>query len=338
MEKIEITDFKNNFLVDVPVRINVWIRPNSQRKQFEVIKKARPSILFLVSDGPRNERERNLINESRLIVEDIDWNCKVYKIYNEQNIGLYEMARKGRDFIYEHVDRVIYLEDDHIPSVSFFKFCAELLEKYKDDKRIAGIGGMNYLGNYKDPKSDYFFTSFRSIWGTASWKRTVYADDVDLSLLNNSYEKKIFKKSCVVNQKKYFAKNLLSGKMSKTYLANGEFKSQFKQLTEHQLFIVPTMNMISNVGAVEDSANADNIKNLPRGIRRVFNMKTYECEFPLKHPRYVMNDVFYTKKARRIMGFGHPIVNFYRKIERTFLMMIHGDFRKVVYKIKKRRV
>lgn len=44
---------KKPWLVDVPVKVNIWIRPECQRKQFEALKQARPSILFIQSDGGR---------------------------------------------------------------------------------------------------------------------------------------------------------------------------------------------------------------------------------------------------------------------------------------------
>jgi len=322
------------YLVDVPVRVNVWIRPEAQRKQFDVIKQARPSILFLVSDGPRNERERALLTMSRAIVEDIDWKCTVHKIYEEQNNGLYAMSKKGLEYIYNHVDRIIALEDDHIPAISFFRFCAELLEKYKDDERILYISGMNYLGHYDKPDSDYFFSSIGSVWGTAIWKRSAY-QDVDLSIVENNYIKELFKESSKTNKKYYFARKYLNNRMHKTYLAHGEFRRQFKQITQNQLIIVPTKNMISNVGAVEDSANADKLNNLPRGIRKVFHLKTYEYDFPLKHPKYMMLDTYYVKKARIIMGFGYPHISVFRKIERGFLLIKNGEFMKFKNKIKK---
>ena len=40
------------YLVDVPVKINIWIRRECQRRQFEVIKQARPSILFVKDNQP----------------------------------------------------------------------------------------------------------------------------------------------------------------------------------------------------------------------------------------------------------------------------------------------
>ena len=62
------------YLVDVPVRVNVWIREECQRKQFEVLKQARPSIMFLISDGGRNEKEWEAIKNNRAIFDnEIDW-------------------------------------------------------------------------------------------------------------------------------------------------------------------------------------------------------------------------------------------------------------------------
>ena len=73
------------YLVDVPVRVTIWIRPECQKKQFEILKEARPSIIFLQSDGGRNEKEWAAIYENRkLFDEGIDWDCTVYKIYENK--------------------------------------------------------------------------------------------------------------------------------------------------------------------------------------------------------------------------------------------------------------
>ena len=83
------------FLVDVPVRVNIWIRPTCQIRQFEILKQARPSIMFLISDGGRNEKEWEAIHKNREIFDtQIDWECTIYKLYEEKNNGLYTMSRK----------------------------------------------------------------------------------------------------------------------------------------------------------------------------------------------------------------------------------------------------
>ena len=81
---------------------------------------------------------------------------------------------------------------------------------------------------------------------------------------------------------------------------------------QNRLQIIPKVNMISNIGATEDSAHADNIKLLPRGLREVFNMQTYEMSFPMKHAEYVIPDIEYEKKRNRIMAYN---VNFYQRLE-----------------------
>lgn len=111
------------YLVDVPVKINIWIRTECQKKQFDVIKEARPSILFIQSDGGRNQKEWDAIYQNRkLIDEGIDWECTVYRLYEEKNNGLYTMSQKIDQLVWSKVNECIFLEDDQVPAVSYFKF------------------------------------------------------------------------------------------------------------------------------------------------------------------------------------------------------------------------
>lgn len=308
-----------DFLVDVPVRINIWIRPECQRKQFEIIKKARPSILFLVSDGGRNEKEWEAIYQNRkLYDEEIDWNCTIYKVYEEKNNGLYTMGVKTRELVWSKVDRCIFLEDDILPTVGFFRYCAELLEKYKDDTRISTICGMNHLGTYDAPKSDYFFARQGSIWGTATWKRVHdmrdginYADDpyvLDLLRQRTRHNEIFWKKIVGYTQNEKYG----------GHIPGGEFYVEFAMYGHNQLQIIPKKNMICNIGCTEDAAHSLALNRMPKGIRRVFNMKTYEMEFPMKHAKYVIPDVEYEKKRNRIMAYNHPFIAYMRRWQGTW--------------------
>lgn len=315
------------YLVDVPVRVNIWIRPECQKKQFDIIRKARPSILFLISDGGRNEKEWAAIRANRVMIEDgIDWDCKIYKLFEENNYGLYKMGRKSRDLIWSKVDRCIFLEDDIIPSVSFFSYCAELLEKYKDDLRINTICGMNHLGVYKEVESDYFFSRQGCIWGFATWKRVHdrydnfnYGNDAYvMSLLKKRMKHNpiAWKRTCAYAKQKYY----------EGHVASAEFFIEFDMYAHNQLQIVPKVNMISNIGCTKDAAHSDQLKMLPKGLRRVFNMKTYEMKFPMKHAEYVMPDVDYEKRRNRILAYNCPFRTCWRKIETLFLRFRYSDF------------
>lgn len=327
------------YLVDIPVRVNIWIRPECQRKQFEVLKQARPSIIFLQSDGGRNEKEWEAIYENRKIFEtEVDWECEIHKIYEETNQGLYTMGAKVSKYIWERVDRCIFLEDDYVPSVTFFQYCAELLEKYKDDLRVSCICGMNHLGVYEDATSDYFFSRQGSIWGVGQWKRSIEMRDKELSYGKDPYVMKLLKQRTGKNP--IFRKKIEGYAKDKLYdghIAGGEFHIEFAMYGHNQVQIVPKKNMISNIGCTENGAHATAWEMLPRGIRQVFNMKTYEMEFPMKHPDYVIPDVEYEKKRNRIMAYNYPFIGFCRKIESTFLAAKNGVlWRRIKKKISKR--
>jgi len=323
-----------NHTCNIPVVVNVWLRQDILLKQFEVIRNVRPNIIFFASDGGRNKDEHNQIIIIRKIAEKVDWNCIIYKIFEDNNLGMLPMLKRVLDFVFSKVDRCAYLEDDIIPSSSYFYFCSELLEKYKEDERIIMINGMNHLEVYDKPNADYFFSNEGSIWGIAFWKRT-YLRYCDKEYENDSYIRaRIIEQGRVVKKTK-FAKKITTNSFSQSYISGSEFNLGFIQLTQNQLIIIPTKNLISNLGNDKLATHASEYRYIPKGIRRVFNMKTYEYGFPLKHPKYVIPDYYYSKQVRKIMANGYPIVYFYRKIESALRHLVYGDFRGLKKKIFK---
>lgn len=325
---------KKPYLVDVPVKVHIWIRPDCQKKQFEIIKEARPSILFLVSDGGRNEAEWEAIRQNRELYDnEIDWECQVYRLYEDENQGLYRMGRKSAPLVWDNVDRCIFLEDDILPSVSYFRYCAELLEKYKDDERISVICGMNHLGNYENPSADYFFARQGSIWGIATWKRT-YEKYHDFKWKDDKYILDLLKQRTKKN--KCFWKRIQGYASSEIYeghVAASEFYIEFSMYGHNQLQIIPKVNLINNVGCTSDAAHASEFELLPKGIQKIFNMETYELAFPLKHPDYVIPDVEYERKRNRIMAYNLPLIAYWRKIESLLKYVTKGRWSILVKKI-----
>lgn len=336
MGKWRDEDIMQEYLIDVPVKVNIWIRPECQRKQFEVIKKAKPSILFVISDGGRNDNEWDAINKNRKIYDtEIDWECEIYRLYEEKNLGMYVMGRKTQELVWSKVDRCIFLEDDILPSVSYFKFCAELLEKYKDDMRINVICGMNHMGVSESVNSDYFFSRQGSIWGCAMWKRT-WLQYYDFAYGEDSYVMSLLKQRTRHN--KIFWKRLNAYTENSTYeghVAGDEFYFELSMYTQNQLQIIPKYNLIANIGCTSDAAHAGELEELPKKTRELFNAKTYDIIFPLKEARYVIPDVSYEKKRNYIMAYNYPVVSFIRKIERLFLIMKYKGISYTVDKAKK---
>ena len=160
-------------MTDVPVVLLVFNRPEITARTFAAIRAARPATLLVVADGPRPDRpgEAALCAATRAVVAEPDWPCRVLRDYSETNLGCGRRVASGLDWAFERVDQAIVLEDDCRPDASFFPYCAELLERYRDDPRVMMISGDNFQdGRLRGPAS-YYFSRYPHVWGWASWRR-----------------------------------------------------------------------------------------------------------------------------------------------------------------------
>lgn len=323
-------------LVDVAVCIHIWIRPLCTNRQFQILCDAAPSKMFLISDGGRNEYEKQLIIESRKVFEQIDWECEVYKFYFEENHGLYGIRYKYIDFIWSKVDSCIILEDDDMPSVSYFKFCAEMLSRYKDDLRISYISGMNVQGVTKECDSDYFFSGEGSIHGIAIWKRT--EKQRTMIFTESSYTL-----SCIVQVAKQLKpgyEKIINGyvndNMYQNHIAGCEFYKNLTRFSQNQVCIVPKYNLLFNQGIGTGSTHATkSIRTTPKAIQKLELLETYEIKFPLKHPQYVVRNVNYEKYVNRLLAWNMPFIQLSRKIETFIRLIIFGEWDTLLKRIKK---
>lgn len=126
------------------ILFTIFNRPNTTALVFEKIRKAQPQKLYIAADGPRTKQEKELCNKTREIIKRIDWDCSVKKLFLEDNQGCRKGMIKVITCFFENESEGIILEDDCLPSDSFFSFCSTLLEKYMDDDRIGHITGSNF--------------------------------------------------------------------------------------------------------------------------------------------------------------------------------------------------
>lgn len=316
-------------LTDVPVLLMIFVRPEKLVQSFNAVKQARPRTLLIVSDGPRltHPNDKKLNDECKKIVLDIDWECEVLYKYSEVNQGMYVTAYEGLKWAFNLVDRLIFLEDDVVPNQSFFSFCEELLEKYKNDLRVHTICGMNHVGIYNPPSADYFFAKKGSIWGFALWKRTFDTFEYDLNFSLDPYSLNLLINSFDKSNRTNIKESIMSKR--KKFLANDE-KGDFELINgasfflHHGLMIIPTKNMISCHGISENAGhNVDHPLKLPKSLRRLFYMETFELNFPITHPKYVIADPDYEKLVLNYMG-KNRLVRFSRRVEGIVRRLFYG--------------
>lgn len=322
---------------DVAVLCIFFVRDKQFQETFEQVKKARPRVLLLWQDGPREGRPDDAegVIRCRKIAEEIDWDCEVHRMYNEKNYGCDPSTFYAHKWAFSIVDKCIVLEDDIVVSQSFFPYCKELLDKYENDSRINRICGMNNIGVLENCPYDYFFSSTGSVWGWATWKRVANTWDQEYSFLDDSYHINLLKKSRDKKTFPRYLQNCIDHK--KTGRAHWETIHSFNAFLNSRLNIIPTKNMVSNIGISNNATHAvADIKLMPKGLRKIFHMGVYKLDFPLKHPPYVVDNLEYREKYMRTLAVGHPCVRVYRKVEGICLRIRYGDFKGIWDAIKRK--
>ena len=165
-----------------PVAYIIFNRPRHTRETFAAIRAQRPETLLIISDGPRegHPTDAERCRETREIVEQIDWPCRVLKNYAQQNMGCKKRVSSGLDWVFEQVERAIILEDDCLPNDDFFGFCDTLLDRYEQDERVWVVTGNNFQRGQKRGDAAYYFSKYNHCWGWATWRRAWQHYRVDM--------------------------------------------------------------------------------------------------------------------------------------------------------------
>lgn len=323
--------------MDISVLVLFFNREEHLRNLFEAVREAQPARLFLYQDGARDGRDLPGIEACRKVVEKIDWPCEVHRLYQEKNYGCDPSNYMAQQWAFSLTERCIIFEDDDIPSLSFFHFCEEMLERYANDERVGMVQGFNLEEKTPDTgEADYFFSTNFSIWGWASWRRVVSKWDEKYSWLDDGTA--VSRLEQIVRERG-LRKDFLP--MARAHRESGKayYETIFHAhlLLNSQLAIVPRVNMVSNKGVTDDSTHfAGSVRTLPKGYRRIFTMKRHELQFPLRHPQYVTDHVAYRKRVYRIMAWNHPWVKAFRSVEELLINLRHGQWRRIAQALTNR--
>jgi hypothetical protein len=268
--------------MNTPVALIIFNRPNTTEKVFETIRQAKPPILLVIADGARSSKlgEAEKCEATRAIIDRVDWECDVRTNYSDVNLGCKKRVSSGLDWVFENVEEAIILEDDCLPSPSFFIFCEEMLQKYREDERIMIVSGCNLqMGNSRTTYS-YYFGKCGNIWGWASWRRAWKYYDVNMTTWPDYKDNIVDSFFDSPREKKYFS--AIYDKIYNNKIDTWDIQWGYAIWCQHGLSIVPDVNLISNIGFGEDSTHTkiDNgLSNLPYGILG-----------KIKHPPFVIRN------------------------------------------------
>lgn len=269
--------------LDTPVALLVFNRPETTRRVFEVIRQVRPRRLLIVADGPRSDNpdDPEKVAETRKICEGVDWPCEVLKNYSDSNLGCRERIASGLDWVFEDSPEAIVLEDDCLPLPSFFRYCEQLLERYRDEERVMAINGFCGVNPPESPYS-YFFSGHIGCWGWASWRRAWRHFDIGM-------------KSWPTFRDAGLIRTLVDSPAEAEYYT-ATFDSTYQGLNDswgyawlfacwsrNGLSAISTVNLIQNIGFGEGATHTT-------GKDHSIRTTALQGVEPLKHPPFVIRD------------------------------------------------
>jgi hypothetical protein len=274
-----------DFQLNTPVALIIFNRPDTTARVFKEIAKARPPKLLVIADGPRETRtgEAERCEQARAIIRQVNWDCEILTNFSETNQGCKMRVASGIDWIFEQVEEAIILEDDCLPEQSFFRFCEEMLVKYRDNERVGMVSGGNLqFGNHRGIGS-YYFSRYTHIWGWASWRRAWQHYDREITqwpaFRDEGWLDMMFRTE---GERDYWRRSFDA--VHDDSLDTWDCSWTFTSLIHGMLQVVPNVNLISNIGFGPEATHTHVV-----GIHA--DMPIEPIKFPLKHPSFVLADV-----------------------------------------------
>ena len=234
----------------------IFNRPDTTARVFSSIRQARPRRLYIAADGPRNDRpgERELCEQAWQVSTAIDWPCEVRTLFRGENLGCRKAVSEGIDWFFEHESEGIILEDDCLPHPTFFFYCQQLLDRYRNFEKVMSISGSCFARRFFS-RSSYSFTYYADMWGWATWRRAWKHYDPDMKGWPQDREKlyQCFSgHSESIEYWSYFFDHVIKGSID-----TWDYQWIWTVIQEAGMCVTPHMNFINNIGIRPDATHTN---------------------------------------------------------------------------------
>lgn len=267
--------------MDSPVLFLVFNRPDTTAQVFESIRRARPPRLYVAADGPRATRagEAERCAEVRAIATAIDWPCEVKTLFRDANLGCKRAVSGAIDWFFAAEPEGIILEDDILPDPSFFRYCDELLVRYRDDTSVAMISGCNLIGDRHGADSSYIFSHYMHIWGWASWRRAWAYYDADMVGWADPAAKRRIADQLGHRPRAVAHWTGIFDRMAAGAIDTWDYQWVFAAWMQGMVATIPAHSLIGNIGFGADATHTTG--DMPDVVAAA---QPAPMAFPLRHP------------------------------------------------------
>lgn len=276
----------------IPIVLIVFNRPDFAKRLIDALRLIKPDKIYVVADGPRQDHPEDIprCEATRLMIGGIDWLADVKTRFLDTNAGCGRTPSEGISWVFEDAESAIILEDDCLPSPSFFYFCREMLNRYRDNKEVMMISGNNNLLDRFSVPNSYWFSVNTQTHGWATWRRAWSLYDFYISdwpkLRKEGFPLKILDSSRYARKWRKTFDQVYKSAGSKVPYDCWDFQWTYACWKNQGLNIIPSVNLVSNIGYGEYATHqtpADHpLSNLP----------ALDISFPLSHPSAIIQNKY----------------------------------------------
>jgi hypothetical protein len=305
------------FQLETPVVFLVFNRPGHTRQVFEAIRRARPPRFYVVGDGPRPDRpdEAGRVDEVRKIISNgVDWPCEVRTNYAETNLGCGRRISSGLNWVFAQELEAIVLEDDCLPDPTFFRFCAELLTRYRENVRVGMISGCNFQNSPPANGASYYYSAYNHGWGWAAWRRSWQLFDWHMARWT------ALRPSPWLNE--FLGSRLAAiywrerfDMTQSGYIDTWDYRWTSALWAHDALAVLPSKNLVTNIGF-------DSAATHFSGRDQRLSIASHPMSFPLSYPDLIVRDAaadHFTERHIYQIGWKAVIEDHLKRAKRAWL-------------------
>jgi len=266
-----------------PVLLLIFNRPDLTAQVMGRIRQAEPPKLFVGADGPRagHPKDAERCEEAREVATQVNWDCEVHTLFRDENLGCKQAVSSAITWFFEHVEAGIILEDDCVPHSAFFPYCAELLERYRNDERVMVVSGNNFQPDDRTYRASYYFSVYNHCWGWATWRRAWKQYDGAVqqwpALRDTDWLKGWLDSEAAAE---YWAS--IFARVHRGEVDSWAYPWTYSCWVQHGLAALPAVNLVSNIGFGKQSTHTQNSE------AKEASVPVRPLSFPLEHPNAIV--------------------------------------------------
>lgn len=252
-------------------------RASTTLQVIERLRLAKPRKLYIASNGPNPDvpEDAAKVRRVRDALTAVDWDCAVSTLLRDDHLDVKNSVNGAIDWFFENESEGVILEDDCVPDPSFFRFCDELLEKYRSDTRVAAISGSSFAAENLPVRMSYYFSKYIHVWGWATWRRAWLLHDRDMSFWPTWRKSTEWRKKFASRQERHYWTEKFDGAYSGE-IVTWDYQFLASAWRQMSVGISPATNLVMNIGDGPDGTHRPRKKAAAR--------KAKSISFPLKPP------------------------------------------------------